>query len=172
MAFRIGLLAGAALLALAIPCAAQTRGAIVGKVGANIERAEDALSGESPAVGADLLFQLNDRWDLDVEVWYPGYFTTDFGIRHRDILFTVGARRLFGEGRIKPFVGFGLGVAVTQEKRDPPFDYDPGAGSTYYFAGGVDIPLGTRFFLIPELRLTLGSATGVVRPAIGVGVRF
>ena len=172
MALRRGLLAGCGILALAIPCGAQTRGAIVGKVGANIERAEDALNGASPAGGADLLIELNERWDLDLEVWYPGYFTTDFGVRHRDILFTVGARRLVGDGSVKPFVGFGLGLAVTQEKRDLPFDLGSGAGSTYYFSGGVDVPLGSRFVMIPEIRLTLGAAMGVVRPAIGLGVLF
>ncbi len=172
MAMRQALLAACAVLALAIPCAAQTRGAIVGKVGANIERAEDALNGESPAAGADLLIELNDRWDLDLEVWYPGYFTTDFGVRHRDILFTVGARRLFGDARVKPFFGFGLGLAVTDEKRDGPIEFDPGAGATYYLSGGVDVPLGERFVVIPELRVTLGAAMAVVRPAIGLGVRF
>ena len=172
MALRDGLLVGCAILAWALPCAAQPRGAIVAKVGANIERAEDALNGESPAVGADLLIELNDRWDLGVEVWYPGYFTTDFGVRHRDILFTVGARRLFGDGRVKPFFGFGLGIAVTDEKRDGPVEFEPGAGSTYYLSGGVDVPLGRRFVLIPELRITLGAGMAVVRPAIGMGVRF
>ena len=172
MGARQALLVGWVLLAIAVPCTAQTRGAIVGKAGANIERAEDALNGASPAVGADLLFQLSDRWDLDVEVWYPGYFTTDFGVRHRDILFTVGARRLLREGSVKPFFGFGLGVAVTQEKRDAPFDVDPGAGATYYLSGGADIPLGTRFVVIPEIRLTFGAAVAIVRPAIGIGIRF
>ena len=172
MALRDALTAASVLLAIAAPCAAQTRGAIVAKAGVNIERAEDALNGESPAIGADLLFQLNDRWGVDVEVWYPGYFTTDFGVRHRDILVTAGARRLFGDRRVKPFVGFGLGIAVTEEKRDVPFDVNPGTGTTYYLSGGVDVPLGSRFVVIPEIRVTFGAAMAVVRPAIGFGVRF
>jgi hypothetical protein len=171
MALRDGLLAGCAFLALTIPCAAQTRGAIVGKVGANIERADDGLAGESAAVAADLLIQLSDRWDLDLEVWYPGYFTSDPGVRHRDILITAGARRLFGDGRVKPFFGFGLGLAVTQEKREGPFDFG-NTGSTYYLSGGADVPLGRRFVMIPEVRLTLGAAVAVVRPAMGFGLRF
>ena len=171
MALRRVLTAGCVVLAMTAPCAAQTRGAIVAKAGVNIERAEDGIAGESPAAGADLLVQLNDRWDLGVEVWYPGYFTTDFGVRHRDILFTVGARRLFGEGRVKPFFGFGLGIAVTEEKRDDPFDTQ-GTGATYYVSGGADVPLGNRFVMIPEVRLTLGAAVAIVRPAIGLGVRF
>jgi hypothetical protein len=172
MALRYVLLTGCAILILSMPCAAQTRGAIVAKGGVNIERAEDALNGESPAVGADVWFRLNDRWDLGAEVWYPRYFTTDFGVRHRDILITAGARRLFGESQIKPFVGFGLGIAVTQEERDGPFDVTPGAGTTYYLSGGIDVPLGRRFIVIPEVRVTFGAAMAVVRPAIGLGVRF
>ena len=171
MGARQALLVGCAVLVLAIPCDAQTRGAIVVKGGANIERAEDGIAGESPAAGADLLVRVNDRWDVGVEVWYPGYFTTDFGVRHRDIQFTVGARRLFGERRVKPFFGFGLGVAVTEEKRAAPFDTQ-GTGATYYLSGGADVPLGSRFVMIPEIRVTLGAAVGIVRPAIGFGVRF
>jgi hypothetical protein len=172
MALRDSLLVGWVVLAIAVPCTAQTRGAVVVKGGAHIERAEDGIAGESPAAGADLLVRINDRWDVGVEVWYPGYFTTDFGVRHRDIQFTVGARRLFGEHRVKPFFGFGLGVAVVQEKRDVPFDFGPGAGATYYLSGGADVPLGTRFVVIPEIRVTFGAAVAIVRPAIGFGVRF
>jgi hypothetical protein len=158
-------------MAMAEPAAAQTRGAIVAKAGVNIERAEDALSGESPAAGADLLIRLNDRWDLGAEVWFPDYFTTDFGVRHRDILFTVGARRRFSVARVQPFVGFGLGLAVTQEKREGSFDTN-GTGSMFYLAGGADVPLGNRFLLVPEVRVTIAAAAAIVRPAIGVGVRF
>lgn len=162
-----------AVLASGVPAYAQTsRPSILFKAGANIERAEDATEGESFAFGADLLVPLGDRWTFDVEFWLPRYFTFGEDLRHRDILFSIGALRHFGDGRTRPFLSFGLGVATTQEQRPEPFG-ETSNSNGFWFAGfGADIVVNPRVSVVPEVRATVATGAFILRPGIGVAFRF
>jgi hypothetical protein len=162
-----------AVLAVGIPAYAQTsRPSVLVKGGANIERAEDATEGESFAVGADLLVPLGERWTFDVEFWLPRYFTFGDDLRHRDILFSVGVLRHFGEGRTRPFLSFGLGVATTQEQRPAPFGETSNSNGFWFVGFGAEIAVSQRVAVVPDVRATLATGAFILRPALGVAFRF
>ena len=160
------------LLATSTSAAAQSvRPAVLLKGGINIERSEDAIAGESPAFGIDLLVPLDDRWTFDVEFWMPAYFTFGAENRHRDILGSIGILRYFGEGRSRGFVSFGLGAATTQEQR-PFFGNTSNTGGFFFAGGGVELRINDRLSVIPEVRVTPAIAALIVRPSVGVAYRF
>jgi hypothetical protein len=171
-AFRTAVLV-TTVLAFGLPAYAQTaRPSVLVKAGANIERAEDATEGESFAFGADLLVPLGDRWTFDVEFWLPRYFTFGDELRHRDILFSVGVLRYFGDGRTRPFLSFGLGVGTTQEQRPEPFGETSSANGFWSVGFGANIAVNQRVSVVPDVRATLSPGAFILRPAIGVAVRF
>jgi hypothetical protein len=163
----------AAILSSAMPAYAQmARPSVLVKGGANIERSEDGIEGESPGCGADLLLPLGDRWTFDVEFWLPREFTVRDDIRHRDILLSIGVLRHFGDGRTRPFLSFGLGVASTREQRPEPFGEISNSGGIWYVGTGAEIALNPRVSLMPDVRATLAAAALVLRPSVGIAFRF
>jgi hypothetical protein len=172
MAVPRSFVAALALVLTAVPAAAQSqRPAVVMKAGVNIERAEDQVEGESPAFGADVLLPLGGRWTFDAEFWLPAYFTTPGGYKHRDILWSIGILREFGNGRARPFLSFGLGGLTTQEQRASFGDTSSTAG-VYYIGAGATLPVGQRFAVVPELRASLAAGSALLRPSVGVAYRF
>jgi hypothetical protein len=165
------LVAAGVSAALAAPCAAQTGERTVAvKAGLNIERAEDGLKGQSPAVGVALVVPLTQRWAVDVDYWHPAFFETGPGVEHRDLLLSFGARASFGERATRPFLLFGAGIAGSQFRR--PERNSAWTGMFLYGGFGAETPIGRRLSLVPELRMTLDAAFVVVRPSIGVAWRF
>ena len=159
-------------LGMAGSAAAQAnRASILVKGGVNVERSEDAVKGESPAFGVDLLVPLDDRWTFDVEFWMPAYFTFGRENRHRDILMAVGILRFFGEGRSRGFASFGLGVATTQEQR-PFFGNTSNTGGYGFVGAGVEVRITDRLSVMPEIRSTLAVTALIIRPSIGIACRF
>ena len=162
-----------AVLAASVPAHAQTsRPSVLLKGGANVERSEDATEGESFAFGADLLVPLGDRWTFDVEFWLPRYFTFRDELRHRDILLSFGVLRHFGEGRSRPFLSFGVGVATTQEQRPEPFGEISNSGGFGFVGFGADVAVSERVSIVPDVRATFAAGAFILRPAIGVAFRF
>jgi len=137
--------------------------------GANVERAEDGLAGESAGVGLQAGLTLTPNWALEFEAWAPAYFRTGDG-KHRDILFNVTAIRSFGESGVGPFVVMGAGFGLVQQR----FESQQSNGSESYlvFGGGVQIPVGTRLAIVPEVRVNYAIAVVIVRPQVGIRVRF
>ncbi len=139
------------------------------KTGANIERAEDGLAGESVGIGLEAGLGLTRNWALDFEVWVPAYFQTGRG-EHRDVLFNVTAVRSFGETGARPFVVMGAGFGRVQQRfESEQFD---SFESYLVFGGGVQIPVSTRLAIVPEVRVNYAIGAVIVRPQLGVRVRF
>jgi Outer membrane protein beta-barrel domain len=139
------------------------------KTGANIERAEDGLAGESVGIGLEAGLALTRNWALDFEVWAPAYFETERG-EHRDVLFNVTAIRSFRKSGARPFVVIGAGFGRVQQRLESQrFD----SSETYLvFGGGVQIPVSTRLAIVPEVRVNYAIAALIVRPQVGLRVRF
>ena len=139
------------------------------KFGGNLEQAEDGAVGESAAIGVEAGLPLNGRWMLDLEVWVPGYFETNGG-RHRDILFSVSAVRFSRDSGVRPFAVIGAGFGIVQQRSE----YGNFDGSETYlvFGGGVQIPVGARLAIVPEVRVNYAISAFIVRPQVGVRVRF
>ena len=148
---------------------AEDRGYLGITTGGNIERAEDGLSGESAGVGLEAGLALTRNWTLDVEVWVPRYFEANGG-QHRDVLFNVSAVRFSHDTGVRPFwlIGAGFG-SVQQRYESGKFD---GSETYLVFGGGVQIPKGTRLAIVPEVRVNYAISALIVRPQIGVRVRF
>jgi len=186
------------VLALCGAAGAQTtsdrRGHVGVKAGLNHERAEDALRGTSGAGGISAGLSFGPRWAGEVEFWLPGHILDANGERaHRDILFSAGLIRAFETGRVRPYLLAGLSAARTETSvtfcsaaDDPTKLVDcsgPNIGerlrerfttsSGYFFiGGGIEVPLGERLRLVPDLRVHLAVTSVIVRPAIGVAFLF
>jgi hypothetical protein len=180
--------------AAAAQTAPDRRGFVGVKAGLNHERAEDALRGTSGGGGIIAGLSFGPRWAGEVEFWLPGHIHDATGEpAHRDILFSVGVVRSFETGRVRPFLLAGLTAARTETSvtfcsaaGEPTTLVDcsgPDAGeriserfttSSGYFliGGGLDVPLGPRLRLVPDLRVHLAVTSVIVRPAIGVVFLF
>jgi hypothetical protein len=159
----------AALAADADAQTAEDGAYVVVKGGANAEHAEDGLTGASGALGIEAGFALSRNWALDFEFWLPAYFHAD-DVRHRDVLVNVSAIRLFGERPVRPFVviGGGSGWVQTQDT------FGHVASSEFYVVSGAGmrIRVADRFELVPEVRVNYALSAIVVRPSVGILVRF
>jgi Outer membrane protein beta-barrel domain len=165
----LGVIVAVALGSDALAQPAQDRGYVGITAGANIERAEDGLAGESAGVGLEAGLTLTRHWALDLEVWVPRYFETNGG-RHRDVLFNVSGVRFFQDSGVRPFAVIGAGFGSVQQRSESgKFD---GSEAYLVFGGGVQIPAGTRLAIVPEVRVNYAISALVVRPQIGVRVRF
>lgn len=166
-AFTLALTAAVGSDALAQP--AHDSGYLGVTTGANVERAEDGLAGASAGVGLQAGLTLTRNWALEFEAWAPAYFRTG-DVRHRDILFNVTAIRSFGESGVAPFVVMGAGYGLVQQRSE--FGTFGGSETYLVFGGGVQIPAGARFAIVPEVRVNYAISAVVVRPQVGVRVRF
>lgn len=200
MAARSGL-ASILLLLAASHAAAQEPGFHAAlKGGVTIERAEDNLRGTVPAGGVTAAMRFSPAWRGEVEFWLPGYLERERGEgRHRDLLLSLSAIRLFGADGVRPFVLGGLSLTRTEDELTYCFaERGPaggpsslsfvdcaepdvvqtehveraGTGLALATGGGVEIPLGRRVNLVADVRLLLAPGGMLVRPAVGVGIAF
>ena len=139
------------------------------KIGGNLEQAEDGVIGESAGIGVEAGLPLNRRWMLDLEVWVPGYFETNGG-QHRDVLFNVSGVRFFQDSGVRTFAVIGAGFGIVQERSE--FGKFDGSETYLVFGGGVQIPVGARLAIVPEVRVNYAISALIVRPQVGVRVRF
>jgi hypothetical protein len=177
------------------------RGYVVARGGLSIERSEDNLRGEAPGAGVAVGFGPQRAWSPEVEFWYPGWIRSNASDgRHRDILGVFAMRRAFGVGRVRPYVLLGGSVARTETQfttctglsRAP----DASAGMLAVIScadpdvlsatrerqrslsifglggGGAEIGVSRRLRLLAEVRVDFAVTAVIVRPSIGVAVRF
>ena len=159
----------AALSSEALAQPTENRAYVGVKFGGNLEQAEDGVVGESAGIGVEAGLPLNRRWMLDLEVWVPGYFETNGG-QHRDILFNVSAVRYFHDSGVRTFAVIGAGFGIVQQRSE--FGKFDGSETYLVFGGGVQIPVGTRLAIVPEVRVNYAISALIVRPQVGVRVRF
>ena len=166
-AFTLILTAVPGTRALAQP--AHDSGYLSVTTGANVERAEDGLAGESAGVGLQAGLTLTRNWALEFEAWAPAYFRTGDS-RHRDILFNVSAVRFFHDSGVRTFAVIGAGFGIVQQQSE--FGKFDGSETYLVFGGGVQIPVGARLAIVPEVRVNYALSALIVRPQVGVRVRF
>jgi hypothetical protein len=160
----------AALDADAVAQAAEDGAYVVVKGGANAEHAEDGLTGASGALGIQAGFALSHNWALDFEFWVPAYFHAD-DVKHRDVLVNVSAIRLFGERPVRPFVVIGAGSGWVQTQST----FGRFASSELFVVSGAGmrIRVADRLLeLVPEVRVNYALSAIIVRPSVGILVRF
>ena len=177
------------------------RGYVAFKAGLNAEQAEDNLRGNTPGAGLVLGIGRARTWMPEVEFWYPGWIRTDrTDGRHRDILGSLAFRRTFSSGRARPYLLLGFSVARTdtQFRTCAALRHPPGStvavptivscsepdvverererfSSTGFYAlggGGVEIALGRKLRLLPDVRVDFAITSVIVRPSIGIGFVF
>jgi hypothetical protein len=171
------------------------------KGGVNAERAEDDLRGSSFGAGVVAGIFLTPGWTLDGEFWRPGAIRTrpEDG-RHRDTLVSVSARRSFGAGAVRPHLLAGVSIARTEDQLttciarrqssvDPvPVNFlvpcgepDVSERREERFAStsllplvgaGVEIAIGRRLLLVPDVRVQTWVTSVIVRPAVAVAMKF
>ena len=180
--------------------AQDSRGYVAFKAGLNTERAEDNLRGSSVGGGVVAGLRFSDAWALEAEFWLPAYIRKHpEGGRHRDTLFGVSMRRAFGTG-VRPHVLFGLSAGRTEDEfttcgavRSSPGSAtpvpmlvsctDPDVTERHQerfssislvplVGAGLEIPLGARARLIPDVRVQVGVGTVIIRPAVALGFTF
>lgn len=190
-----------ALLALpALASAQDPRVWVSAKAGVTNENSEDNLNGTVPAAGITAAVPIGAGWSLEAELWVPGYLDDARGEpRHRDILFSVSAKRMFRAGKAHPYLLAGFSFARTQDwftfctaersvgtgvpvptlvSCDAPDVIDRrrernDGRDGYALAGaGVELPLSKRVRLVADLRLSLAPVSILVRPSVGVAVSF
>lgn len=170
------------------------------KGGAAIERAEDNLKGTVPAVAVTAAKVLSPAWRGEIEFWLPGYLELEDGGRHRDLLLSASAVRLFRSDGVRPFVLAGLSLTRTEDEQthcfaervsptggpaglalvgcDEPDVVEiehtdrAGTGIALVTGGGVEIPIGRRVNVVADVRLLLAPGGILVRPALGLGIAF
>jgi hypothetical protein len=172
------------------------------RAGMNYEQAEDALTGTVAAGGLFGGIRLGREWAVELELWVPSSIRdTADNSAHRDILVSVSAVRMLGAEGPRPYLVAGLSLARTEnefttcladrsaaplsgppvptivdcsepdvrERRREQFN-----GTATYVVGGLgfDVPLGRRLRLVPEIRVHVALTSVIVRPAVGVMIRF
>ena len=171
------------------------------KAGLSAEHSEDNLKGTSPAIGVTGAFHFSRGWRLEGEFWLPGYIDDSRGDpKHRDVLFSVSAVKSFGSGKARPFVVLGTSFTQTQDwftfctANRPPMgggtarpvlvscddpdvvdrrrERNDGTDGYFLAGGGVEISLTHRFGIVADVRLSLAPASVIVRPGVGLLVRF
>jgi hypothetical protein len=172
------------------------------KAGVNHEQAEDGLRGTVGAVGLAVRFPMGPSWGGELELWVPGFIEDGAGApRHRDIQAGFSVVRHLGSSAPRPFVLFGGSIARTEDRFTTcladrvsrPGTTEPVptivsctepdvrerraerfvSSSAYAVAGaGVDVPLGSRWLLTPEVRLHAALTSVIVRASVGLAVQF
>lgn len=194
--------ASALLLAVSSSAAAQEpRVHVSVRGGVTVENSEDGLSGTVRAAGFTAASGFGPKWRGEIEVWVPGFIRDSRGEpRHRDVVFSASAVRLLRSGGVTPYVAVGLSIARTEDRltlcaanRVPPGGATPArtlvscddpdvidvtrethTGTSGYLlaGGGVEIPIGRRVYAVADVRLSLAPASVLVRPGVGIGIRF
>jgi hypothetical protein len=194
----------AAIIVLCLPAVAaaqEPRIRLAARAGVVSEHSEDNLKGTMPALGLLAAVVLTRDWRGEFEFWLPGYIKDSRGEpKHRDVLFSLSAVRLFHAGRTRPFVAAGFTLSRTEDwftfctaRREPPgggsmqptmvscdapdvidIRREKNAGMDGYLltGGGIEIPLHPRVDLVAEVRVNLAPASVLVRPGAGIAVRF
>ena len=181
--------------------AQEPRVQLAAKGGVTIENSEDGLTGTVPGFGLTASAPFTRNWRAEFEFWLPGYIDDARGEpKHRDILFSFSAVRMFDAGRVRPFLVAGLTFTRTEDwftfctaNRVPPgggpaapafvscdepdvFDVrrEKNVGRDGYLlaGGGVEIPLTPHVDVVVDLRVNLAPVSVLVRPSAGVAVRF
>jgi hypothetical protein len=187
---------------VAAQAAPDSQGFVGVKAGMNYEQAEDALTGTVAAGGLFGGFRIGREWAVELELWVPSSIRDSAGdATHRDILMSVSAVRILGAEGARPYLVAGLSLARTQnefttclaDRSAAPLSGPPvptivdcsepdvrerrreqfNGTATYVVGGlGLDVPLGRRLRLVPEIRVHVALTSVIVRPAVGVMVRF
>ena len=181
--------------------AAEPRRYLAVKGGLNIEQAEDDLHGTTAGGGAIAGFTFAEPWAIEAEFWLPGAIRTNpENGRHRDTLFSVGFRRSFGNGQIRPHFLVGASVGRTEDEfttclatRLAGLSLTPeptlvscsepdvverrqerfvGTSLFPLVGAGVEIALTERIRVIPDVRVQPWITSVIVRPAVALGIMF
>lgn len=181
--------------------AQESRFQLAARGGATIENSEDGLTGTVPALGMTAAVRFARTWWAEFEFWLPGYLVDARGEpKHRDVLFSFSAVRLFGDGPVRPFLAAGLTFTRTEDwfsfctaSRVPPGggpamtalvscdepdaiyvrrDRNVGKGGYLLAGGGMEIPVTPRLSVVADVRVNLAPASVLVRPSAGVALRF
>src|SRR5262245_6553458 len=145
------------------------KGFIAGRVGANLQAAEDGENGASFGGGVSGAAFLASHWAVEFDAWIPAYIEQD-GKRFRDLLFSVSALRMFGGGRVEPYILAGFTVARVQLENV--FGKTSNGYSYVQAGGGVALRLGENLSLAPEVRVNLGVTSNIGRPSLVLLYRF
>jgi hypothetical protein len=171
------------------------------KGGATAENSEDGVTGTVPALGANASIAFTSKWRAEFEFWLPGYLEDDFGEpKHRDVLFSVAARRMFAAGRTRPFLVAGISFSRTQDwfsfctaeraidPGGPPVrtivscgdadvierrrERNDGMDGYLLVGGGVEIPITSRLQFVADLRGSIAPTSFLLRPGAGLALKF
>ena len=171
------------------------------KGGVTSETSEDGLRGTVPAFGVTASIPFTVKWRADAEFWLPGYLEDDFGQpKHRDVLLSVSAVRMFSAGPTRPFLLAGLSFSRTedwftfctaQRAFDPggpllPFlvscgdpdvierrrERNEGTDGYLLAGGGVEVPITSRLNVVVDLRASCAPTSLLVRPGVGLVLKF
>lgn len=189
------------LITVTAASAQESRFTVGVKGGATIENSEDALTGTVPALGVTVSAALAPKWRGEFEFWLPGYLEDFYGEpKHRDILFSASAVRMFRDDGVRPFLVAGLSVTRTQDwftfctavrpvgpggapgpalvSCDEPDLIDrrrernDGTDGYLLFGGGVEIPIAPRLRGVVDLRMSLAPVSVLLRPGVGLVFTF
>lgn len=171
------------------------------KGGISVENSEDGLTGSAAALGLTASAPLSPNWRAEAEFWLPRYLKDRNGDpKHRDVLFSVSAVRVFRAGRARPFVVAGFSFAQTQDwfsfctadrvldPGTPPVralvscdepdiierrrERDDGRDGYLLLGSGVEVPIGSRLRIVADVRLSLAPVSVIVRPGVGLVIGF
>ena len=181
--------------------AQESRFSVAVKGGVSAESSEDNLQGTSPALGITGSVGFAHGWRGEVEFWLPGYIDDANGDpKHRDILFSFSAVKMFQTGKLRPFLVVGLSLTRTQDwfnfctanrvngpggsvgpvlvSCDEPDiierrrERNDGKDGYLLAGGGVEYPITPRLGVVADVRLSLAPVSVIVRPAVGVVFSF
>ena len=198
---RIILAAVLPLLVTSAAAAQEARFSAAVKAGISAENSEDGLTGSAPALGVTASAAVSPNWRAEAEFWLPGYLKDSNGDpKHRDILVSVSAVRVFRAGRARPFVVAGLSFTQTQDwftfctadrvldPGTPPVralvscdepdiierrrERNDGRDGYLLLGSGVEVPLGSRLRIVADVRLSLAPVSVIVRPGVGLVIGF
>jgi uncharacterized protein YceK len=198
----LALLALASCSSVSAQTAPDSQGFVGVKAGVNYEQAEDALAGAAAAGGLFGGIRFGSGWAVEAELWVPSFIRDSKGdAMHRDILVTVSAVRMLSGRSAHPYLVAGLSLARAQNEfttcladrlagpssgsavptivdcsepdvRERRREHTNGS-ATYLVAGmGLDVPLGRRLCLVPEIRVHVAVSSVIVRPTMGLMVKF
>jgi hypothetical protein len=198
---RILLLVATLAAATTEAVAQEPRFAVAVKGGVSAENSEDNLQGTSPALGITASVGFAHGWRGEVEFWRPGYIEDANGDpKHRDILFSFSAVKMFQAGKVRPYVVFGLSLARTEDwfnfctanrVNGPGGSMGPvlvscdepdiiehrrerNVGNDGYLlgGGGIEYPITRHLGIVADVRVSLAPVSVIVRPGVGVVFTF
>lgn len=195
---RVGVAAAVIALGTCSVAGAQTvsdrRGYVAVKAGANHESAEDGLNATTGGGGVAVGFTFRGSWAVEAEIWVPGPIRDAAGDpEHRDIPVSASMIRFFRAGPSRPYLLAGLTTARTEthvttciadrgtptivsceepDVRERHRERFTSLSGYLLVGGGIEVPLGRRVRLAPEVRAHLAVTSVILRPAVAVIVNF